>query len=129
MYVFGAHGRWMVDIYIYIWEISRQIYKRPVIFGNKQLLGPIGLIGIIWNTRWWFQILFIITLFREDSQFDEHIFQMGCFNHQPVVLFLIIIISNHKLYSQGRTLIIITLPETNSSHLKMDGWNISFLLG
>ena len=23
----------------------------------------------------------------------------------------------------------ITVPETNSSHLKMDGWNISFLLG
>ena len=23
----------------------------------------------------------------------------------------------------------ITLPETNSSHLKMDGWNTSFLLG
>ena len=23
----------------------------------------------------------------------------------------------------------ITLPETNSSHLKMDGWNLSFLLG
>ena len=23
----------------------------------------------------------------------------------------------------------ITLPETNSSHLKMDGWNIDFLLG
>ena len=22
-----------------------------------------------------------------------------------------------------------TLPETNSSHLKMDGWNTSFLLG
>ena len=22
-----------------------------------------------------------------------------------------------------------TLPETNSSHLKMDGWNMSFLLG
>ena len=26
-------------------------------------------------------------------------------------------------------LIMITLPETNSSHLKMDGWNTSFVLG
>ena len=26
-------------------------------------------------------------------------------------------------------MIAITLPETNSSHLKMDGWNTSFLLG
>ena len=24
---------------------------------------------------------------------------------------------------------LITLPETNSSHLKMDGWNTTFLLG
>ena len=26
-------------------------------------------------------------------------------------------------------LLIVTLPETNSLHLKMDGWNTSFLLG
>ena len=25
-------------------------------------------------------------LFGEDFQFDEHIFQMGWFNHQPVIL-------------------------------------------
>ncbi len=31
--------------------------------------------------------------------------------------------STRKLYSVS------TLPETNSSHLKMDGWNTSFLLG
>ena len=29
-------------------------------------------------SRWWFQICFIF-------QFDEHIFQMGWFNHQIVV--------------------------------------------
>ena len=28
-----------------------------------------------------------------------------------------------------RSLLKLTLPETNSSHLKMDGWNTSFLLG
>ena len=26
-------------------------------------------------------------------------------------------------------MMVVTLPETNSSHLKMDGWNTSFLLG
>ena len=25
--------------------------------------------------------------------------------------------------------LMVTLPETNSSHLKMDGWNTTFLLG
>ena len=32
----------------------------------------------------WFQICYIFTpKLGEDSQFDEHIFQMGWFNHQP----------------------------------------------
>jgi len=32
---------------------------------------------------WWFQIFFIFTLIPgEMIQFDEHIFQMGWFNHQ-----------------------------------------------
>ena len=33
--------------------------------------------------RWWFQTFFIFTLVPgEMIQFDEHIFQMGWFNHQ-----------------------------------------------
>ena len=32
---------------------------------------------------WWFQICFMFTLLGEIIQFDEHIFQMGWFNHQP----------------------------------------------
>ena len=36
------------------------------------------------KTRWWFQIFFIFTpKIGEDFPFDEHIFQMGWFNHQP----------------------------------------------
>ena len=36
-------------------------------------------------TRWWFQNIFLCSpLFGEDSHFDEHIFQMGWFNHQLV---------------------------------------------
>ena len=43
------------------------------------------LIASVCLTRWWFQIFFIFTpKFGEDSHFDEHIFQMGWFNHQPV---------------------------------------------
>ena len=39
-------------------------------------------------SRWWFQLFFICsTLFGEDFQFDEHIFQMG-WNHQPVILYI-----------------------------------------
>ena len=31
-----------------------------------------------WLTRWWFPTFLIFTpTFREDSQFEEHIFQMG----------------------------------------------------
>ena len=38
------------------------------------------------SSRWWFQIfLDFLPLFGEDFQFDEHIFQMGWFNHQPVM--------------------------------------------
>ena len=37
-----------------------------------------------WRTRWWFHICLFSLLFGDDSQFDEHIFQRGWFNHQPV---------------------------------------------
>ena len=39
--------------------------------------------------RWWFQIFFIFTpIWGRWTLFDEHIFQMGWFNHQPVAIFL-----------------------------------------
>ena len=35
-------------------------------------------------SRWWFQLFCIFTLLPgEMIQFDQHIFQMGWFNHQP----------------------------------------------
>jgi len=35
------------------------------------------------NSRWWFLFFFEYSpLFGEASHFDEHIFQMGWFNHQ-----------------------------------------------
>ena len=36
---------------------------------------------------------------------------------------------NKRKHSSFRYVTVVTLPETNSSHLKMDGWNTSFLLG
>ena len=39
-------------------------------------------------------------------------------------------IKHHRLHKSKKvTKQTNTLPETNSSHLKMDGWNTSFLLG
>ena len=36
-------------------------------------------------TRWWFQIFFVFTpTWGRWTHFDEHIFQMDWFNHQPV---------------------------------------------
>ena len=35
------------------------------------------------KTRWWFKYVLFSSLFGEDVQFDEHISQMGWFNHQP----------------------------------------------
>ena len=32
-----------------------------------------------------FKYFLFSPLFGEDYHFDEHIFQMGCFNHQPVI--------------------------------------------
>ena len=40
------------------------------------------------SSRWWFQIFFIFTpKIGEIIQFDEHIFQMGWFNHHLVLVF------------------------------------------
>ena len=40
-------------------------------------------VAFLKTTRWWFQIFFTFTpIPGEDFQFDEHIFQMGWFNHQ-----------------------------------------------
>ena len=40
------------------------------------------------HTSWWFQIFFIFTpIPGEMIQFDEHIFQVGWFNHQLAILF------------------------------------------
>ena len=37
------------------------------------------------RTRWWqLKYFWFSSLFGEEFQFDEHIFQMGWFNHQPV---------------------------------------------
>ena len=44
---------------------------------------PIGQVATREITGWWFQIFFIFTpILGEMIQFDEHIFQMGWFNHQ-----------------------------------------------
>ena len=41
------------------------------------------------TSRWWFQTFFIfVPILGEMMQFDEHIFQMGWFNHQPDLYFL-----------------------------------------
>jgi len=39
--------------------------------------------------RWW-QLKYVLfsPLFGEDFPFDEHMFQMGWFNHQPVWVFM-----------------------------------------
>ena len=42
---------------------------------------------MIFISRWWFQLVLFSSLLREMIQFDEHIFQMGWFNHQPVHIF------------------------------------------
>ena len=34
-------------------------------------------------TLWWFHFFLFSSLLGEIIQFDEHIFQMGWFNHQP----------------------------------------------
>ena len=46
-------------------------------------------------SRWWFQLFFIFTPnLGEDSHFDEHIFQMGWFNHQPDIGFVFTSVRN-----------------------------------
>jgi len=38
------------------------------------------------ESRWWFQTYFFHPYLEKLIQFDEHIFQMGWFNHQPEIL-------------------------------------------
>ena len=41
----------------------------------------------LYHASWWFDIFFIFTpKIGEMIQFDEHIFQMGWFNHQAVFI-------------------------------------------
>ena len=54
VYVFGAHGRWMVDLY---GKLVGKYTKDQSFWGTSSYLESIGLIDIIWNTRWWFQII------------------------------------------------------------------------
>ena len=44
-----------------------------------------------------FKYLLFSPLFGEDFQFDEHIFQMGWFNHQPVNVVALIMSNSYLL--------------------------------
>ena len=52
-----------------------------IFLGIKQASGS----ACFFLSRWWFQIFLFSSLPGEDSNFDDHIFQMG-WNHQLVVL-------------------------------------------
>ncbi len=52
-------------------------------FNNFKCFCCLGVFVFQSITGWWFQICFIFTpILGEIIQFDEHIFQMGWFNHQ-----------------------------------------------
>ena len=69
---FGTHG-----ILGYLgWFIIPQLIQGAWMF-NVHPAKKSRLVKII-ESGWWFS-----HLFGEDSQFDEHIFQRGWFNHQP----------------------------------------------
>ena len=70
----GGPGTWNIYIYINVaYRVSQRIISSIFIYILQNYI-----------TRWWFQILFMFTLkIGEDSHVDEHIFQMGWFNHQP----------------------------------------------
>ena len=94
----------IIDIYIFIYiYIYPRSYSGDGIWTINPTLGRsldflFGIFDMQWYscyniqnvcnyicTRWWFQTLFIfIPYFGEMIQFDEHIFQMGWFNHQLV---------------------------------------------
>ena len=61
--------------------------------------GRFLLIPVQSNTRWWFQTFFIfhIPIPGEMIQFDEHLFQMGWFNHQLVEYYPLILWVFNKL--------------------------------
>ena len=63
---------------------------------------------------WWFQTCFS-PLFGESIQFDEHIFQMGWFNHQPDKLCQNLTLGDLETTWKGMKRIIFQV----TSHLKM----------
>ncbi len=57
-----------------------------------------------WLTRWWFQIFleFSPPIWGRNYQFDDHIFQMGWFNHQPVKVLDVTIKYSQKKKTQEK---------------------------
>ena len=90
-------GRHQLPTSIQFNGCSFDMYERIVVHGLLQRCLRHALWLKLWHvfavyislylSRWWFQIFFIFTpKIGEDYHFDKHIFQMGWFNHQPVLL-------------------------------------------
>ena len=60
-------------------SFSTQV-KLQVVTQTKDIFGEFSQITFLEN-RWWFQIVFLFTLFGEMIQFDKY-FSNGWFNHQ-----------------------------------------------
>ena len=60
-----------------------------IIVNPSSIHGLISIIMMIHNLGGGFKDLLFSSLFGEDSHFDEHIFQMGWFNHQLVIFSLL----------------------------------------
>ena len=68
---------------------NQPFLNRVVALFSPSILGYIPqFLGFHPYTGWWFQICFMFTpIWGRWSHFDEHIFQRGWFNHQPVYIF------------------------------------------
>ena len=68
---------------------SHHLNRSCGVDSHEKNLGGVVDLAYIYLSGWWFQIFFIFTRTPgEMIQFDEHIFQMGWFNHQLDYLYL-----------------------------------------
>ena len=110
----GVHTLHTYVYYTTIWSKSSSSQVLAGNFDRKSARTQNSIpLSFEWYTGWWFEIFFIfIPIWGFMIQFDEHIFQMGWFNHQLVYFFLLNRLIHHFQ------------PTTNGSFWNRQVWQV-----
>ena len=89
MFVKHIHPRW--SFYLYFYMLPRSLGKwsnlTRIFFKWVETTSYRVGIGNRFSGRWQLKYFHVIPMWGRWTHFDEHIFQMGWFNHQPVFIY------------------------------------------